>query len=62
MPNESTPSAQPFDLLDVLVCPKCKGELGRRETPPAFVCERCRLVYAIEDDLPNLIIEEAKPL
>jgi uncharacterized protein len=49
-------------LLEILVCPRCKGELGEREDPPALVCERCRLVYEVRDGIPILLIDEAKPL
>jgi hypothetical protein len=50
------------ELLDLLACPKCKGKLELRADEAAFVCRACKLVYAIVDDIPNFIIEEAKPL
>ena len=50
------------DLLEILVCPKCKGDLEYRTQPESLVCHRCRLVYAVEDDIPIMLIEEAKPL
>jgi uncharacterized protein len=49
-------------LLAILVCPKCKGELIQTEDPPSLVCERCRLIYEIRDDIPILLIDEARPL
>lgn len=49
-------------LLEILVCPKCKGELRTREDPPELICERCRLRYEIRDEIPILLIDEAKPL
>ncbi|MEX0912841.1 MAG: Trm112 family protein [Gemmatimonadota bacterium] len=49
-------------LLEILVCPKCKGELLASESPPALTCERCRLVYEVRDGIPILLIDEAKPL
>lgn len=49
-------------LLEILVCPKCKGELTPREAPPELVCPNCRLRYEIRDDIPILLIDEAKPL
>lgn len=49
-------------LLEILVCPKCKGSLEHREEPPALVCRNCRLVYEVRDDIPILLIDEAKPL
>jgi uncharacterized protein len=48
-------------LLEILVCPKCKGELRVAETPPSLICERCRLIYPIRDGIPILLIDEAEP-
>ena len=50
------------ELLDILVCPKCKGILRLTEKGEGLVCENCRLVYEIRDDIPIMIIEEAKKL
>ncbi len=51
------------DLLDILVCPKCKGELKYRTEPKEqLVCHACRLVYTVEDDIPIMLIDEADPL
>lgn len=53
----------PPELLDVLVCPKCKGQLDYRTDPTeSLVCQACRLVYAVEDDIPIMLIDEATPL
>jgi hypothetical protein len=49
-------------LLDILVCPKCKGPIRLTEKGDGLVCEKCRLVYEIRDDIPIMIIEEAKKL
>jgi uncharacterized protein len=50
------------DLLEILVCPKCKGPLEHRTaTPEALACHNCRLIYAVEDDIPIMLIDEAKP-
>lgn len=51
------------DLLEILVCPKCKGPLEYRRTPPpeSLACNNCRLLYAVEDDIPIMLIDEAKP-
>lgn len=49
------------DLLDILVCPKCKGPLEHRTTPDeTLVCQQCRLIYAVEDDIPIMLVDEAK--
>jgi hypothetical protein len=52
----------PPDLLQILVCPRCKGELEYRTDPDeVLVCNTCRLIYAVEDDIPIMLIDEAKP-
>lgn len=47
-------------LLEILVCPKCKGELEYREEEDALLCHACRLRYAIEDDIPIMLVDEAR--
>jgi hypothetical protein len=49
-------------LLKVLVCPKCKGELEYREMDSALLCHTCRLKYAVRDDIPIMLLDEATPL
>ena len=49
------------DLLAILVCPKCKGPLEHRPAPEALACPACRLVYPVEDDIPIMLVDEAKP-
>jgi len=46
-------------LLEILVCPKCKGELEYREDEQALLCHACRLRYEIVDDIPIMLIDEA---
>jgi uncharacterized protein len=48
-------------LLEVLVCPKCRGELEYREEEAALLCHACRLQYNIEDGIPVMLIDEAEP-
>jgi hypothetical protein len=50
------------ELLEILACPKCKGDIYLNEAGDGLVCEHCRLVYEIRDDIPIMLIEEAKPL
>ena len=50
------------ELLAILVCPKCKGELEYREQESSLVCSACRLRYAVRDDIPIMLVDEAEPL
>lgn len=50
------------ELLEILVCPKCKGELEYRAEENELVCPACRLRYEIRDDIPIMLLDEARPL
>lgn len=50
------------ELLEILVCPRCKGDLEYRPEPEALLCHACRLLYPVEDGIPIMLIDEAKPL
>ena len=50
------------ELLDILACPQCKGEIQLNDANDGLICETCRLVYEIRDEIPIMLIEEAKPL
>lgn len=49
------------ELLDILACPKCKGAVELLEKKNLLVCRACRLAYEIRDDIPIMLIDEAKP-
>lgn len=49
-------------LLAILVCPRCKGELEYREAEASLVCHACSLRYPIRDDIPIMLTDEATPL
>ena len=49
-------------LLEVLVCPRCKGPLEYREAESSLLCHRCALRYPVRDDIPVMLIDEAIPL
>ena len=49
------------DLLDILACPKCKGDLDYDKKNNRLSCKKCRLRYSVmEGDIPNMLIEEAE--
>lgn len=50
------------ELLDILACPKCKGDIHLNENGDGLNCDACRLSYPIKDDIPVMLIEEANPL
>jgi uncharacterized protein YbaR (Trm112 family) len=52
----------PKELLDILVCPQCKGAIYLNDDANGLICESCRLVYAIKDDIPIMLVDEALPL
>jgi hypothetical protein len=49
------------ELLDILACPKCKGEIFLNDTEDGLICKACKLVYPIRDDIPVMLIDEALP-
>jgi uncharacterized protein len=50
------------ELLAILVCPQCKGTLTYQLAPTeSLVCASCRLVYAVQDGIPVMLIDEAQP-
>ncbi|MBM4284674.1 MAG: Trm112 family protein [Deltaproteobacteria bacterium] len=50
------------EFLEILVCPKCRGDLKLADKEDGFICEQCRLFFEIRDDIPNMLLEEARPL
>jgi uncharacterized protein YbaR (Trm112 family) len=49
-------------LLEILVCPLCKGPLDHRKAESELVCKPCRLAYPIKDDIPVMLEDEARQL
>lgn len=49
-------------LLDILVCPVCKGQLIYQKSKQELICKFDRLAYPIRDDIPVMIKEEARKL
>lgn len=60
-PDADTMTLAP-QLLEILVCPKCKGALEYNESENVLVCERDRLRYPVRDGIPIMLIDEATPL
>jgi uncharacterized protein YbaR (Trm112 family) len=49
-------------LLDILVCPVCKGELVFDKKNQELICKLDRLAYPIKDDIPVMLVDEAREL
>jgi hypothetical protein len=49
------------ELLEILVCPQCKGDVRLNPTEDGLICDRCRLLYEIREEIPIMLIDEAKP-
>jgi len=49
-------------LLDILVCPLCKSQLHLDAAKHELICKADRLAYPIRDDVPVMLVEEARSL
>jgi uncharacterized protein len=47
------------DLLDILCCPKCKGDIRLNKSEDGLICDACKLMYPIKDDIPIMLVDEA---
>jgi hypothetical protein len=47
-------------LLEILACPKCKGDLEYDQKNAKLICHACRLKYDIKDDIPIMLIDQAE--
>jgi len=50
------------ELLEILACPKCKGDIALTPRGDGLVCAKCAVVYPIREDIPIMLIEEAVEL
>lgn len=48
------------ELLEILVCPFCKGEVQVKPDDNGIKCLKCRRVYPIRDGIPVMLIDEAR--
>ena len=49
------------ELLEILACPQCKGDVRLNPNQDGLICDRCRLLYEIREEIPIMLIDEAKP-
>lgn len=50
------------DLLEILACPKCKGDIRLNEAQDGLICDKCKLLYHIKDDIPIMLVDEAEKI
>lgn len=50
------------ELLDILACPKCKGDVVLTDSGDGLICNPCKLLYEIQDGIPVMLIDEAKKI
>lgn len=50
------------ELLDILVCPKCKETLVYQQNNSRLLCKACHLAYPVRDGIPVLLLDEAESL
>ncbi len=48
-----------MELLEILVCPRCRGDVRLNEDESGLICDACKLMYEIRDGIPVMLIEEA---
>lgn len=48
------------ELLKILVCPRCKGELNLEEIDQKLICQKCRLKFPIKSDIPVMLLDQAE--
>lgn len=49
------------DLLSILACPKCKGDLTLAADEKGLICESCKVIYPVRAGVPVMLVEEAVP-
>ncbi|OGP94868.1 MAG: hypothetical protein A2Z19_06570 [Deltaproteobacteria bacterium RBG_16_54_18] len=49
------------ELLEILACPKCKGDIILAKKGDGLICKTCKVIYPIKDDIPVMLIDEALP-
>lgn len=49
------------ELLDIMACPKCKGNIKYDRKKNRIICGKCRLRFSVlEGDIPDMLIEDAE--
>jgi uncharacterized protein len=49
-------------LLEILICPQCCGKVRFDENMNGIICDQCKLLYEVKDEIPVMLVEEAKKI
>ncbi|WP_035068268.1 Trm112 family protein [Nitratidesulfovibrio termitidis] len=49
------------ELLEILVCPKCRQPVEPVDNERGLKCAQCKVVYPVRDEIPVMLVEEAVP-
>lgn len=52
----------PLNWSEILVCPKCQGELILKKEADYLVCNHCKLAFPVIDDIPVMLLEDAEAI
>ncbi len=47
------------ELLEILCCPKCKGDLKYKPEQNTLTCKACGNVYEVKDDIPIMLVDDS---
>ena len=54
------PAALTEELLRILCCPACRGDLRYDAKADTLTCTRCGLIYEVKDGIPRLVVDDAR--
>ncbi|MEQ8163822.1 MAG: Trm112 family protein [Smithellaceae bacterium] len=49
-------------ILEILACPQCHGSVRREEKSGGLMCDSCKLLYEVRNDIPVMLVVEAKKI
>lgn len=49
-------------LLEILACPQCRGSVRWDKEAGGIICDQCKLLYEVKNDIPVMLVEEAKKI
>jgi uncharacterized protein YbaR (Trm112 family) len=62
MPGKEKLMALNEKLLEILACPQCHGTVRWDKEAGGIICDRCKLLYEVKNDIPVMLVEEAKKI